>query len=103
MTSESPEQLSIIKAYNLNRKISLYPHLQDEMRRTFLQILEEEGIVTETDVRLPSFLDNGEEFRDIVHVIHIPPETRGKYLHVVLDGAAQKGIGNFGPNLESEE
>ena len=50
IASELPEQLSIIKAYNLNRKISQYPRLQDDMRRTFLRTLEEEGIVTEKEV-----------------------------------------------------
>ena len=62
-----------------------------------------EIFVEKSHNRLLSFLENSKEFRKIVYVIHVPPETGGKYLHVDLDGAAQKGIGYFGTYYEVEE
>ena len=74
--------------------LPIYPDRDDRFAETFFE---------KSQNWLPSFLDNGEEFRDIVHVIHIPRETEGKFLHVVLDGATQQGIGYFGSYFEGEE
>ena len=46
-TLDNPQRdLDIIKAYNLFKKISSYPTLMDEMRETFIDVLEEKDITT---------------------------------------------------------
>ncbi|SMC23934.1 Pyruvate phosphate dikinase, PEP/pyruvate binding domain [Desulfacinum hydrothermale DSM 13146] len=56
-----------------------------------------EDFFTKSENRLAQWLPDDTSYQDVVHVIHVPSVTSGRYLHVYQDAETQKGIGFLAP------
>jgi hypothetical protein len=66
--------------------IPIFPDREDNFNEAFL--IGAENL-------LHIFVPDCDGFCDVIHIVHVPSEKKGNYLHVILDGNKQKGIGYF--------
>ncbi len=73
--------------------IALFPDAEET-------VFKEEFLIS-TSNKLDSLAPEYKAYDPVVHVIHVPESSNGKYLHVFQDARSQKGIGFFGQPTKS--
>jgi hypothetical protein len=66
--------------------IPIFPDRDDNFNEAFLIVAKN---------HLDSLVPDCDGFCDVIHIVHVPSEKKGNYLHVILDENKQKGIGYF--------
>jgi pyruvate, water dikinase len=58
----------------------------------------DEGFLLKAANQLPATFPDHARYASVVHLIHVPTATNGKFLHIHQDGKKQEGMGLFAPH-----